>query len=170
MIWWQRSQLAQCWKKTTEQSQRSWRQSSKIFPSKLQTPWRTGGIIEEATQCSILNLRIADVPARPPSSFGQRNLEKSVSSASRSSSIQVHRFQILKLTRMQLWKWAGISWWWWAGSSGAAAEHRAAAGGSRSPQLDLTNLHPFLRLVRSPNCLTSRLWWDTGISWLELNR
>ena len=52
-IWWQQS-AGQRWKKTTEQLQRSWRRSSKIFPLTPQTPWRIGGIIEEL--CSILNL------------------------------------------------------------------------------------------------------------------
>ena len=41
-------------------------------------------------------------PARPPSSFGQRSLEKSVSMASRSSGGQINRFhiQFLRLTTM----------------------------------------------------------------------
>ena len=51
-------------------------------------------VILEATLCSVLDFRSNNVPARPPSSFGQRNLEKSVSLASRSSGGQINRFLI----------------------------------------------------------------------------
>ena len=42
----------------------------------------------------ISSFRSTDLPARPPSSFGQRNFEKSVSSASRSST-QINRYPFL---------------------------------------------------------------------------
>ena len=46
------------------------------------------------TMSEISIFRSTDLPARPPSSFGQRNFEKSVSSASRSST-QINRYPFL---------------------------------------------------------------------------
>ena len=62
-------------------------------PNSLEDRW-TYIVLEEVPLSSVLNFRSSNVPVRPPSSFGQRNLEKSVSLASRSSGGQINRFHI----------------------------------------------------------------------------
>ena len=49
---------------------------------------------QHSVMSEISSFRSTDLPARPPSSFGQRNFEKSVSSASRSST-QINRYPFL---------------------------------------------------------------------------